>query len=79
MVTLIFLRGLCDYVQVNILTLSPPRVLKSRKDPAVVLYLSDKLWMASVCDIILSDVSVQPVTEVHEAVIQGQQDIGDQT
>ena len=31
MVTLIFLRGLCGYVWVNILTLLPPRVLDTRE------------------------------------------------
>ena len=50
--------------------------LKVEQIQFVVLYLSNKLWMTSVCDVELSDVSVQPVTEVHEAIIQGQQDIG---
>lgn len=42
-------------------------------------YLADQSGLPSVCDVILSDVTVQPVTEVKIAVVQRDQDVCDQT
>lgn len=41
--------------------------------------LSHEFRIPSVCDVILTDISVQPVAEVQVSVIQGYQDIRDQT
>lgn len=42
-------------------------------------YLADQSGLPSVCDVILPDVTVQPVTEVKIAVVQRDQDVCDQT
>lgn len=41
--------------------------------------LSDQLWLPPVCDVILPDVAVQPVTEVKETIVQRDQDVCDQS
>ena len=41
-------------------------------------YLAHQFRISGVGDVILSDVTMQPVAEVHEAVIQRQEDICDQ-
>lgn len=41
---------------------SPDRVIKP--------HLADEPWVSAVCDVILSDVTMQPVTEVQITVIQ---------
>lgn len=41
--------------------------------------LSHEFRIPPVCDVILTDISVQPVAEVQVSVIQGYQDIRDQT
>ena len=45
----------------------------------MVSNLSDELRIPGVSDVILTDVAVQPVTEVQEAVVHGQQDVRYQT
>lgn len=42
-------------------------------------YLSNQFWLAFVCDVILSDVSMQPVAEVNIFVIQGDKNVSDET
>ena len=36
----------------------------------VNIHLSDKLWASGICDVILSDVSMNPIAEIQELVIQ---------
>ncbi len=41
--------------------------------------LADQSWVPPVCDVILSDVTMQPITEVEKTVVQRDQDVCDQT
>lgn len=41
--------------------------------------LSHEFRIPPVCDVILTDISVQPVAEVQISIVQGYQDIRDQT
>lgn len=47
--------------------------------PCPCVYLSHQLGLPTVGNVILADISVKPVTEIQEAVIEGDQDIGDET
>ena len=42
-------------------------------------HLSNKLWVLPVSDVILADITMQPVAEIQEAIIQGEKNICDQT
>ena len=42
-------------------------------------HLSNKLWVLPVSDVILAYVTMQPVAEIQEAIIQGEKNICDQT
>ena len=53
-----------------LITNQAPSLVKSENKTSDDIYLSDKLWVPRVSDVILSDVSMKPVTEIQELVIQ---------
>ena len=67
MVTFIFLRGLCGYACANILTLSPPRVLKIKEFTVYHRPINASLSLHSVvCSLIPTD---EHVCETHKSHI----------
>ena len=57
----------------------PPHLTAFAHLPDHLIYLSDKLWVIGISDIILPEVAMNPVAEIQELIIQWNKDICYQT
>lgn len=48
----------------------PPHLTAFAHLPDHLIYLSDKLWVLGISDIILPEVAMNPVAEIQELIIQ---------